>query len=331
MSRVGPIEERVLKSRKLRSQHGVISDALVAAFRDESDDALPRTVIAALARIDLGSKAGAQKGQPDANHWLACGFFLDPFLLSAATLRAARVIDGASGLGVSVGSPRRANDFPDVTPLGLFLFYRASLLHSRKGGASLGDQDELFAAPPVLSAVAARASSATLSDALLLSLVPYAKSHLTLSAHQEKSALTDMEAELAEISDALACLRSGALPKSLPPASAGTQRDLLACESFHGLLHAAARLSAPAKDRAEEWPPLISAYLPGGPARHAAQGVGGVPLAICALASTWLRAGWRSLQPKRKEAFLADFSALVAGCTHEQAGLVESTFNRTIA
>jgi len=331
MSRVGPIEERVLKSRKLLAQHSVITDAIVAAFREESDDALPRSVIAALARIDHGSQTATQKGQPDANHWLASSFYLKPDLLSVASLRASRVIDGASGLGVSIGMPRRANDFPDVTPLGLDLFYKASLQHSRKGGPSLGGVDALFDSPAVLSVLAERASAATLSDALLLSLVPFGKSHLTLYAQQKKIALTDIESELAELSEALSGLRAGNLPKSLPPTSVGTRRDLLACESFHGLLQAAVRNSPGGKDKADEWPPLISAYLPGGQARLPAQGAGGVPLAICALASTWLRVGWRNLQPKRKEAFLADFSSLVAGCAHEQAGWVESTLNRTIA
>jgi hypothetical protein len=331
MSRIGPIEERVLKSRNLLAQHAVITDAVVTALRDENDDALPRSVIAALARIDHGSQASAQKGQPDANHWLASSFYLKPDLLSAASLRASRVIDGASGLGVSIGMPRRANDFPEITPLGLDLFYKASLQHSRKGGPSLGGVDALFDSPAVLSLLAERASAATLSDALLLSLVPFGKSHLTLYAQQKKMALTDIESELAELSEVLSGLRAGNLPKSLPPTSVGTRRDLLACESFHGLLHAAVRNAAGVKGKADEWPPLISAYLPGGQARLAAQRALGVPLVICALASTWLRVGWRSLQPKRKEAFLTDFSSLVAGCAHEQAEWVEATLNRTIA
>jgi hypothetical protein len=331
MSRVGPIEERVLRSRKLLAQHAVITDAVVAAFRDENDDALPRSVIAALARIDHGSQVSAQKGQPDANHWLASSFYLKPELLSAASLRASRVIDGASGLGVSIGMPRRANDFTDVTPLGLDLFYKASLQHSRKGGPSLGVVDALFDAPTVLSVVAEHAPAATLADALLLSLVPFAKSHLTIFAQQKKIVLTDVESELAELSEALSGLRAGNLPKSLPPSSVGTRRDLLASESFQGLLQSAVRSSASGKGREEEWPPLIAAYLPGGQARLQAPDVRVVPLAICTLASTWLRVGWRTLPPKRKEAFLADFSSLVAGCAHEQAGWVETTLNRTIA
>jgi hypothetical protein len=331
MSRVGPIEERVLKSRKLLAQHAVITDAVVAAFRDENDDALPRSVLAALARIDHGSQAATQKAQPDANHWLASSFYLKPDLLSAASLRASRVIDGASGLGVSIGMPRRANDFPEVTPLGLDLFYKASLQNSRKGGPPLGGVDALFDSPAVLTVLAERASAATLSDALLLSLVPFAKSHLTLFTQQKKITLTDIESELVELSEALSGLWSGNLPKSLPLTSVGTRRDLLACESFHGLLHAAVRNSAGGKDKVDEWPPLITAYLPGGQARLSAQGASGVPLAICALASTWLRTGWRNLQPNRKDAFLADFSALVAGCAHEQAGWVQATLNRTIA
>jgi hypothetical protein len=97
------------------------------------------------------------------------------------------------------------------------------------------------------------------------------------------------------------------------------------------LLQAAIRLGAVAKDKADQWPSLITAYLPGGSARQAGQEVADVPLIICALASTWLKVSWRLLPPGRKEAFLADFSSLVAGCAHEQAAALPSALNRTIA
>ena len=329
MSRPGPIGEAVLRARKSMALHVAISAAIVAAFREESDESLPKTVVAALSRIGDVSSGFAKSREPNSDHWIAARLFLDPVILSAATVRAARVIDGASGLGASVGLPRRANDFPDVTPFGLALFYKASLLHSRKGGPSFSGLDQLFSLPSVAAALRERASSATLTDALLLSLVPFAKSHLTIAARQDQGAQTDEVSELALMSDVLAGLRQGNLPDQLPPT--GLTRDLFTCESFHGLLQAATRLTGASKNKADQWPPLIAAYLPGGPARQSGQGRVDVPLIVCGLASTWLKVSWRLVHPGRKEAFLAEFSTLVAGCADEQAPALSASLNRTIA
>jgi hypothetical protein len=329
MSRPGPIGESVLRARKSLALHLAISEALCAAFLEESDDALPRTVVAALSRISDELSASSKPQELGSDHWVAVRLFMDPVILSAATARAARVIEGASGLGASVGMPRRANDFPDVTPFGLGLFYEASFHHSKKGGPSFNDLDRLFSLQCVEAAMRERATSATLTDALLLSLVPFAKSHLTIAAQKGQGSLPDETSEVAQMSEVLAGLRQGKLPDTLPRTR--IVDDLLGCESFHGLLQAAIRLGAVAKDKADQWPSLITAYLPGGSARQAGQEVADVPLIICALASTWLKASWRLLPPGRKEAFLADFSSLVAGCAHEQAATLPSALNRTVA
>jgi hypothetical protein len=163
----------------------------------------------------------------------------------------------------------------------------------------------------------------------LLSLVPFAKSHLAIAAQQGQGALPDETSELALMSDVLAGIRQGRLPDALPRTRIAA--ELFDRESFHGLLQAAVRLSAAARERADQWPPLIAAYLPGGAARQAGFGGADVPLVICSLASTWLKVSWRVLQPGRKEGFLAEFSSLVAGCTHEQAAVLPSALNRTIA
>jgi len=329
MSRPGPIGESVHRSRKSLALHVGISEAICAAFLEESDDALPRTVVAALSRIGDGRSASAKPWEASSDHWVAVRLFMDPVILSAATLRASRIIDGASGLGASVGMPRRANDFPDVTPFGLGLFYEASLHHSRKGGPSFSGLDRLFSLHSVMAAMRERATSATLSDALLLSLVPFAKSHLTIAAQQGQVTLPDETMEVALMSDVLAGVRQGNLPDTLPRTRIGG--DLLRCESFHGLLQAAIRHGAASKDKADQWPSLITAYLPGGSVKHPRHERDDVPLIICTLASTWLKVSWRLLPPGRKEAFLADFSSLVAGCAHEQAAALPSALNRTIA
>lgn len=329
MSRPGPIGESVLRARKSLALHLAISEALCSAFLEESDDALPRTVVAALSRISDELSASSKPLELGSDHWVAVRLFMDPVILSAATTRAARVIDGASGLGASVGMPRRANDFPDVTPFGLGLFYEASLHHSKKGGPSFNGLDRLFSLQCVEAAMRERGSSATLTDALLLSLVPFAKSHLTIAAQQGQVTLPDETSEVAQMSDVLAGLRQGKLPDVLPRTRIAG--DLLGCESFHGLLQAAVRHSAAAKDKADQWPSFITAYLPSGSARLAGHEGADVPLIICALASTWLKVSWRLLPPGRKEAFLADFSSLVAGCAHEQAAALPSALNRTIA
>lgn len=318
-------------SRKLLAQQALISEDIMAAFRDESDEALPRTIVTALARLRHGAQTAVQKARPDANHWFASSFYLNPALLSAATLRVARVIDGASGLSVCIGMPRRANDFPAVTPLGLHLFYRASLLHARMNSISPGVMDEFFTEQSVTEAIEAHAGRATLSDALLLSLVPSARKMLVSSSRQDGGGLAEIDSELAVLSDLMADLRSGILPESLSYSCEKTPRDLLGCESFHGLLKAAARAMAADRSKSECWPTLISAYLPGGPAHHSGQGTRDVPLTICALASTWLKVGWRNLTPLRKDELLKDFSRLIAGCAHDQAGFMEVALKRSLA
>lgn len=329
MSRPGPIGESVLRARKSLALHAAMSEAICVAFLEESDDALPRSVVAALARIGDELSVSSKPQEPGAEHWVAVRLFMDPVILSAATARAARVIEGASGLGDAVGMPRRANDFPDVTPFGLGLFYEASLHHSKKGGPSFGGLDRLFSVPCVVTAMRDRAASATLTDALLLSLVPFAKSHLTIAAQQGQVALPDETSDLALMSEVLAGLRQGKLPDMLPRTRIAG--DLLGCESYHGFLQAAVRLGAAAKDKADRWPSLITAYLPGGSARQPGGQDTGVPLVVCALASAWLKVSWRFLPPGRKEAFLTDFSSLVAGCPHEQAAAMPAALNRTVA
>ena len=329
MSQTGPIGESVLRARKSLASHLAISEAISVAFLEESDEALPRTVIAALSRIVDGLPKSAKPNEPGSEHWVGYRLFLDPVILSAATLRAARIINGSSGTGTSIGMPRRANDFPDVTPFGLGLFYRAALLHSRKGGPGFGGLDELFSLSSVDAVMNEHAPCATLTDALLLSLVPSAMGQLSDAAQQGRLSLSAEASELSSLSEVFSGLRVGRLPEILPKPTGS--RDLFSCESFHGLLQAAVRLGFASKDKADQWPPLIAAYLPSGAARQPGQGATDVPLVVCALASTWLKVTWRRLTTARKEAFLADFSSLVAGCAHEQAEAMPAELNRTIA
>jgi len=76
MSRPGPIGEAVLRARKSMALHVAISASIVAAFREESDESLPKTVVAALSRIGDLSSGSAKSKEPNSDHWIAARLFL---------------------------------------------------------------------------------------------------------------------------------------------------------------------------------------------------------------------------------------------------------------
>ncbi len=331
MNTIGPIGEAVLRARKLHDQSVVVSDAVAQVFRDESDSELARSVVAALVRV-----VGESAPKPDASRtvseqWFPYHLLFNPVVLSAATLRAAKVVEGSSGVGVAVGMPRRANDFPEVTPFGLLIFYLVSLGRAKNGGPSFAGLDKVLAALGASLGSAGGAKEPSLADALLLVLVSDFGSY-------EKSVMQGVDPvdavavqELFAVVWILAGLRDGKLPSFFPDRVKRLSKVLLESESLHGMFHAGLRAYVGKAGVAESWPTFIESFLVRSAGKAAVTASPNTPLLICALAATWIRLKYGSLSPDQKGVVLADFKALVAGCDHSQAEALEASLNRAIA
>jgi hypothetical protein len=331
MNPVGPIGEAVLRARKLQAQSASVSEALVLAFRTESDAELPRSVAAALVRVigELTPKPDA--GRPGSEHWFPYHLLFNPVVLSAATLRAAKVVEGASFMGDAVGMPRRANDFPEVTPFGLQVFYLACLGRSKNGGPSFAGLDKVLATLGTSLGGVGVVKEPGLADALLLVLIPDFGSY-------EKSVMAgvdpldaDTVQELFAAVWILAGLRGGKLPSFLPGRVKRLSERLLESESLHGMFHAGLRAHVRKVGFSEPWPTLIESFLVRPAANSPVAASPDVPLLICSLAATWIKLTYRGHSPDRKGVVLADFKALMAGCGHTQAEALEASLNRAIA
>jgi len=331
MNPIGPIGEAVLRSRKLHAQSLVVSDAVAQAFRDESDSELARSVVAALVRVVGESAPKPDIGRPGSEQWFPYHLLFSPVVLSAATLRAAKVVEGASGSGVAVGMPRRANDFPEVTPFGLYVFYLASLDRSKSGGPSFSGLEKVLSVLGASLGGAGGLKEPSLSDSLLLVLIQDFRSF-------EKSALIGFDPleagpvhEVFAMAEILSGLRAGKLPSIFPARVKRLAEVLLSAESLHGMFQSGLRAHIRNVGVSETWPPLIESFLvrPDGKAALAASP--DVPLLICALAASWIRLKYSTLSPDRKGVVLADFKALVAGCDHGQSEALEASLNRAIA
>lgn len=331
MNPSGPIGEAVDKARKLEAQRASIADVLARAFLNESDADLARSVVAALVRVSGERSPGSQTGRTGAEHWSPYHLLFSPVVLSAATLRAAKVVEGASGIGVAVGMPRRANDFPGVTPFGLQVFYLVSLGRSNKGGPSFAGLDKVLAE---LSASLGRSGvtkQTSLADALLLVLIA------DFGAY-EKSVMqgvdpldADVVQELFAAVWILAGLREGKLPSFFPARAKRLSEALLESESFHGMFHAALRAHVSKAGFSESWPPLLESFLVRTEGQATTTASPDVPILICSLAAAWIKLTIRGLFPDRKAVILTDFKALIRGCGHGQAEALEASLNRAIA
>ena len=327
MKPVGPMTEAVLRSRKLQAQAQAVADALAVAFQSAADAELPRSVLAALVRLKEEGKPKQGDAGFLAEHWLAYQILFGPAVLSAATLRAARIVEGTSGSPVVIGLPRRANDYPEVTPVGLRFFYQACLGHGNPG--AFGGLGELFESLHLDGLMRGQPIQPTLADALLLGLFPGVQAKSLLLAGEDH--YQEVAQDLLGIAELLAGLRMGRLPSSLPEGPDGLSQALLETEAVHGLFHAALRANVGKVGAAENWPPLVAAFV------HEQRGPGAllatypVPLFVCTLAAAWLKLTYRGQAPGIKVAVLGEFKALVARCPHQQAAALELILNRAIA
>jgi hypothetical protein len=331
MNPVGPIGDAILRARKLQAQGAAVSDAVALAFRDASDSELARSVIAALVRVTSESASKSAAGSPGSEQWFPYHLLFNPVVLSAATLRAAKVVEGTSGVGVAVGMPRRANDFPEISPFGLQVFYLASFDRSKSGGPSFAGLEKVLSVLGTSLGGAGGVKEPSLSDALLLVLIQDFRSF-------EKSALSGFDPldagpvhEVFAMAEILSGLRAGKLPSIFPARVKRLSEALLSTESLHGMFQAGLRAHIKNVGVSETWPPLIESFLvrPEGKATVAASP--DVPLLICALAATWIKLTFQTHSPDRKGVVLADFKALMAGCGHTQAEALEASLNRAIA
>lgn len=331
MNPVGPIGEAVLRARKLQAQYASVSDAIAQAFHDESDTDLARSVVAALVRVIGESTSKSPAARPGSEQWFPYHLLFNPVVLSAATLRAAKVVEGASGVGVAVGMPRRANDFPEVTPFGLHVFYLASLGRSKTGGPSFAGLEKLLSALGASLGGAGGVKEPSLSDSLLLILIQDFSSF-------EKSALSGFDPldsgtvqEVFAMAEILSGLRAGKLPSIFPARVRRLSELLLSSESLHGMFQAGLRAHIRNVGYSETWPPLIESFLVRPAGKSAVAASPDVPLLICLLAATWIKLTYHGHSPDRKGVVLADFKALMAGCGHTQAEALEASLNRAIA
>ena len=331
MNTIGPIGEAVLRARKLHAQCVTVSDAVAQAFRDESDSELARSVVAALVRVVGESSPKPDASRPGSEQWFPYHLLFNPVVLSAATLRAAKVVEGSSGVGVAVGMPRRANDFPEVTPFGLLIFYLVSLGRAKNGGPSFAGLDKVLATLGESLGRAGGAKELSLADALLLVLIADFGSY-------EKSVMQGVDPldavtvqELFAVVWILVGLRDGKLPSIFPARVKRLSEVLLSTESLHGMFQAGLRAHIKNVGVSETWPPLIESFLVRPAGKAAVSASPNTPLLICALAATWIRLKYGSLSPDRKGVVLADFKALVAGCDHSQVEALEASLNRAIA
>jgi hypothetical protein len=329
MKPAGPMTEAVLRFRKLQAQSQAVAEALTLAFQSAADAELARSVLAALVRLKEEGKPKQGVTGFIAEHWLAYQILFGPAVLSAATLRAARIVEGTSGAPAVIGLPRRANDFPEVTPLGLRFFYQACLGQGRPG--SFDGLGELFENLRLDGLMQGQPMQPSLADALLLGLLPGLSAQaqgLLLSGEEHHAELVR---DLLGMADLLAGLRLGRLPTSLPEGEAGLARALHETEAVHGLFYAALRANVSQVGPTETWPPLIGAFVhqrikPGTLlATHPA------PLFVCTLAAAWLKLTYRGQAPDLKVAFLGEFKALIARCPHPQAAALERMLNSAIA
>jgi hypothetical protein len=331
MSSLGPIGQAIGRARKLQARCAVASLEVAQALREASDEEVPRAVVAVLASTLADPALKAEAGRPGCEHWFARHLIFDPVILSAATLRAAKVVEGASAAGGALAMPRRANDFPDVTPFGLGVFHQAILAHCGKDRLAFGDVDKTLAGLRIGQDGVAWRPEPSLADALLLMLVPYFRSHEEIVLKSTEPKAAGAVKELFIISEFLASARSGNLPGSLPNAGGRLLDRLLEAESLHGMLHAALRAQVRSVRDSEAWSPLLQSFLVRPERRTGAADSVDVPLVICALAAAWIRLTFGTHSPDRKKAVLADFREMVAGCRHVQAATLEATLNRAIA
>lgn len=327
MSESGPIGEAIIRARKLQARCVSIETAIGQAFHSSSDADLPRSLVAALVRIIEEPDAKTASVSAGPTQWFPYHLFFSPVVLSAATLRAAKVVEGASGVGVAVGMPRRANDFPEVTPFGLRVFYLASLARSRSGGPTFSGLDKILVDVAETSGV----TIPSLADALLLLLVPDFRSYEKNVANGFDAYAADSIRELFAIALVLADLRSGKLPNALPGPSQRLATEMLETESLHGMFHAGLRFQAGKAGLADAWPALIESFLVRPEGKPALAASPDVPLLICSLAATWIRVRFHGLSQDRKGVVLADFRALISGCGHSHAEALEVALNRAIA
>jgi hypothetical protein len=331
MNPIGPIGEAVLLARKLQAQGAAVSDAVALAFRDASDSELARSVIAALVRVVSESASKSVAGSPGSEQWFPYHLLFNPVVLSAATLRAAKVVEGASGTGVAVGMPRRANDFPEVTPLGLRIFYLASLGHSKDGGPSFTGLEKILYALGVSQDGAAGTKEPSLADSLLLMLIPDFGSHKKVVLPGVDPFDAEMMHEVFDMAEILSGLRAGKLPSIFPARGKRLAEALLSAESLHGMFQSGLRTHIRNAGAAESWPTFIESFLVRPTGKDDLTASPDTPLLICALAANWIRLTYGSLSPDRKGVVLADFKALVARCDHSQAEALEASLNRAIA
>ena len=331
MNTIGPIGEAVLRARKLHDQCVTVSDAIAQAFHDESDAELARSVVAALVRVVGESAPKPDASRPGSEQWFSYHLLFNPVVLSSATLRAAKVVEGASGIGVAVGMPRRANDFPEVTPLGLRIFYLASLGHSKNCGPSFTGLDKILYALGVSQDGAGGAKEPSLADALLLMLIPDFGSHKKVVLPGVDPFDAEMMHEVFDMAEILSGLRAGKLPSIFPDRVKRLAGSLLSAESLHGMFQSGLRSHIRNAGVAESWPTFIESFLVRPAGKAAVSASPNTPLLICALAATWIRLKYGSLSPDRKGVVLADFKALVAGCDHSQVEALEASLNRAIA
>jgi hypothetical protein len=329
MKPVGPMTEAVLRSRKLQAQAQAVADALTVAFQSAADAELPRSVLAALVRLKEEGKPKQGDAGFLAEHWLAYQILFGPAVLSAATLRAARIVEGTSGSPVVIGLPRRANDYPEVTAVGLRFFYQACLGHAKPG--AFGGLGELFENLRLDGLMQGQPMQPSLADALLLGLLPGLSAQaqgLLLSGEEHHAELVR---DLLGMADLLVGLRLGRLPTSLPEGQAGLARALLETEAVHGLFLATLRANVSKVGAAENWPPLVAAFVDERRGPGAMLATHPVPLFVCTLAAAWLKLTYRGQASDVKVAVLGEFKALIARCPHPQAAALERMLNSAIA
>lgn len=327
MKPVGPIADVVLRFRKLQEQAQVVADAITQAFRSESDVDLPRSVLAALVRLKSEEKPKQGVTSFVAEPWLAYQILFNPSVLSAATLRAARIIEGTSGSPAAIGLPRRANDCPEVTPLGLRFFYQACLRQGKPD--AFGGLGELFESLRLDGLMRGQPIQPTLADALLLSLFSGVQSDGLLLAGEDH--YQEVVRDLLGIAELLVGLRMGRLPPSLPEGPGDLSQALLETEALHGLFHSALRANVSKVGAAAAWPPLIEAFVYERRGKAPLVSTQKVPLLVCCLATDWLKLTFPGQAPDVKALVLAEFKTLISRCRHNQAEALERTLNRAIA
>ncbi len=330
MSQGGPIGDAVSRARNLQLRYAGVTASLAESLRSSPDAELPRAVASALVRVVDEAAPEPGTGRPGASHWVPFQVLFEPQVLSAATLRAAKVVEGVAGFGSAIAMPRRANDFPDATPFGLLAFYQVCVSRSKQGGASYQGITKLLARQHAFVAEAKGQGGPSLADALLLGLIPDFLSSEKDVGENEGKVHGNLVRDLFEVAGILAASRAGALPTVWPSVRNRLAQDLLETESLHGMLHAAVRVQV-GKAAAENWPPLVESYVVRQADKSAVPASGETPLLICALASNWVRFAFRGLSPARRGAVQADFKALVRGCPHGQAPELEAALNRAIA